>query len=58
MRPVTIPWYGRVSGGCFGYAFDFDEKEERTKEGRRHGPLEDWVEQHHSREKSHFKLDS
>jgi hypothetical protein len=28
IRPVTIPWYGRVSEGCF----DFEEEEENEEE--------------------------
>jgi hypothetical protein len=43
MRPVTIPRYGRVSEVRPYSAFDFQEEEEedRAKQGRRDGQLQD-----------------
>jgi hypothetical protein len=35
MRPVTIPWYGRVSEGRPCSAFDFQEKEEEKEQATR-----------------------
>jgi hypothetical protein len=44
MRPVTIPWYGRVSEGCSDFEEEEEEEEEvdeeeRAKDGRRDGQL-------------------
>jgi hypothetical protein len=47
MRPVTIPWYGRVSEGCSDFEEEEeeeeeeedDDEEERAKDGRRDGQL-------------------
>jgi hypothetical protein len=38
MRPVTIPWYSRVSKGCSDFEEE-EEEEERAKDGRRDGQL-------------------
>jgi hypothetical protein len=39
-RPVTIPWYGRVSEGCSDFEEEKEEEEEeRAKDGRRDGQL-------------------
>jgi hypothetical protein len=40
MRPVTIPWYSRVSKGCSDFEEEEEEEEEeRAKDGRRDGQL-------------------